>query len=1029
MRNFTSFLKHSYVLWIAACWAFVCQPAYSQLAFPGALGFGAHATGGRTGTVYHVTTLADSGPGSFRDAVSQSNRIVIFDVGGYINLKTAVSVKNNITIAGQSAPGGGIGFRGGEISFASSTNIICRYIRIRPGSETASTDDDALSLYRSTNVIVDHSSIEFAPWNNIDGVSDDWQNHPVNSITIQHSLIANPTGQQFGAHTEAVNGTWSWFYNIFANSHNRNPLAKINTVFINNVLYNCSAGYTTHTSTKFKHDIINNYFIFGPASTGTDNTWYQIDKNQAIYYSGNMKDNNLDGTLNGSTTTPYWYQGTGTILTSPWSPFPDATIYSAATAYRLTTSDAGALPRDQMDSLVINQVKTLGSGTTGTGVGTVGPGGSLYTTQTQTGLPNNGYGAINGGTKSTDTDNDGMPDYWEKTMGSDSDVYDSRTLAADGYTLLEHYLNWLADPHAIAPTDSFTDVDLYQYTSGFNTASPVYAVNNAANGTAILLADGHTVRFTPAFNFTGMGSFAFSVTTADGVYRNTVSVLTVNNQQKQTITFNAMPAAPLGGADFAPGATTNSGLSLNYTSADTTVATIINGKIHIVGLGTTTITASQPGNVSWSPVSASQTLSVTDQTPPIITLVPGPVSLYLGSNGSVSVNAAQLATITDNVTASPKVTLSPSVFACQATGSQNVIITATDDAGNTSTDTATVTVKDTIAPVVITKDITVTLVNGTATITADQVNNGSFDNCGVKTMSVAPASFTCGQYGANTVTLTVVDNSGNTSSKTAIVTVNGVAPDPAIAISRTDNTYTGLPANTIALGYGAQSVTLTASNGTSAAAASSYQWSPATNLNNSAIANPVFTPTAAGTYIFAVTVTNEFGCKASIPVTIVVTDVRCSNKNNKVVVCHKTGSGANSTVELCISPNAVGAHLKSGDMLGSCGAFSAVNTVFATTATPSNDTEVAAVSKLVAYPNPFGKKATVSFSLPVADDHVTVSVYNSFGTKVATLYTGAIRANANNEFIFDGGKLTPGLYFVRLETSTDVQSFRLMMSK
>ena len=129
--------------------------AFAQLpAFPGALGFGAYATGGRTGTVYHVTTLADSGAGSFRDAVSQPNRIVVFDVGGYITLSSAVSVNENITIAGQTAPGGGIGFKGGEISFANRSNIICRYIRIRPGSDTASDTDDCLSLYRAQNVIL-----------------------------------------------------------------------------------------------------------------------------------------------------------------------------------------------------------------------------------------------------------------------------------------------------------------------------------------------------------------------------------------------------------------------------------------------------------------------------------------------------------------------------------------------------------------------------------------------------------------------------------------------------------------------------------------------------------------------------------------------------------------------------------------------------------------------------------------------------------------------------------------------------------
>ena len=145
------------------------------LAFPGAQGFGKNVTGARNGTVYHVTNLNDAGAGSFRDAVSAANRFVVFDVGGYIQLVTAVSVKSNITIAGQTAPGGGIGFRGGEISFANSSNIIFRYIRIRPGSETADDTDDALSLYKARNVIIDHSSFEFAPWNNIGAVSDDWQ--------------------------------------------------------------------------------------------------------------------------------------------------------------------------------------------------------------------------------------------------------------------------------------------------------------------------------------------------------------------------------------------------------------------------------------------------------------------------------------------------------------------------------------------------------------------------------------------------------------------------------------------------------------------------------------------------------------------------------------------------------------------------------------------------------------------------------------------------------------------------------------
>ena len=484
-------------------------------------------TGGRAGAVYHVTNLNDSGAGSFRDAVSASNRIIVFDVGGYIQLATAVSAKSNLTIAGQTAPGGGIGFRGGEISFASQSNIIMRHVRIRPGSETASTDDDALSLYRAHDVIVDHSSMEFAPWNDIDGVSDDWQNYPVTNITFQDSLIADPTGQQFGAHTESVSSNWSWYRNIFANSHNRNPLAKVNTVFVNNVLYNYSAGYTTHTSTSFKHDILNNYFIFGPASTGTDNTWFQVDMNQSIYYAGNLKDTNLNGALDGATTTPYWYQGTGTVLTSPWSTETTATpALGTASAARVAISEAGTLPRDPIDALIISQVMTLGKGTTGSGANTVGPGSALYTSQAETGLPNNGYGSIAGGTRPTDTDNDGMPDVWESANGSNVNANDAMTKAADGYVLVEHYINWLAGPHAQTTAGASVSFDLASCAAGFSNVSPTYAVSGAQNGTVTLAADKHTAQFQPTAGFHGMGSFAFTVTGSDGTaYASQVSVL------------------------------------------------------------------------------------------------------------------------------------------------------------------------------------------------------------------------------------------------------------------------------------------------------------------------------------------------------------------------------------------------------------------------------------------------------------------------------------------------------------------------
>src|SRR4051794_16483664 len=97
-------------------------------AFPGAEGFGAAVTGGRGGAVYHVINLNDSGQGSFRDAVSQPNRTVVFDVGGVIRMASNISVSNNITIAGQTAPGEGICLYGNQVTFSNRDNIIVRYL-------------------------------------------------------------------------------------------------------------------------------------------------------------------------------------------------------------------------------------------------------------------------------------------------------------------------------------------------------------------------------------------------------------------------------------------------------------------------------------------------------------------------------------------------------------------------------------------------------------------------------------------------------------------------------------------------------------------------------------------------------------------------------------------------------------------------------------------------------------------------------------------------------------------------------------
>ena len=285
----------------------------------------------------------------------------------------------------------------------------------------------------------------------------------------------------------------------------------INTVFINNLEYNNSAGYTTHTSTRFKHDIVNNYFIAGPAS-GSNFPWYQIDKNQSIYYSGNLYDSDKNGALNGSTTTPYWYQGVGTVLTAPWSSWTTVIPTMAADlAYRYDVSASGAFPRDDVDSLIMSQVQSLGAS---------GPGGGLYTSQTATGLSNNGYGSISGGTTPADSDGDGMPDYWELANGSNPNIANPLTNTLTGYTLLENYLNFLAAPHAVTRTNTAVDVNLSQFVSGF-AATATFSVANATNGTVSIL-NSTNAHFIPTANFSGLGGFTFTVT--EGTYSLAVSV-------------------------------------------------------------------------------------------------------------------------------------------------------------------------------------------------------------------------------------------------------------------------------------------------------------------------------------------------------------------------------------------------------------------------------------------------------------------------------------------------------------------------
>jgi hypothetical protein len=382
-------------------------------------------------------------------------------------------------------------------------------------------------------------------------------------------------------------------------------------------------------------------------------------------------------------------------------------------------------------------------------------------------------------------------------------------------------------------------------------------------------------------------------------------------------------------------------------------------------------------------------------------------------------------------------------------GNYSVIVT---DANN-CTESLTVTVQttpDVTVPTVITKNISVDLANGAASITASDINNGSFDNCSIASMTIDKSSFNCSSIGNQIVTLTVTDPSGNVSTGTATVTIVGELTTSSIASVPTSGTFTGGVSTNLFLGYGAQSTTLQVSNIVSGGngvdpRTYTYAWTGA-GLSSTNSAVPVFTPTIAGNYTFSVIVTNKYGCTTSATISICVKDIREVDKKGKftgkVFICHAPPGNPSNNNTLSISVNAVASHLSqhSDDRLGSCSdapCTAPSNMMMSTNSTGgsvSAPTKVAATefnlnsTEMVAYPNPFTQQTTVRFTLPYQEDHATLDIYDLKGVKIQTLFNGNANAQTTYEVQFNGQNLSAGTYFFRLITAKEVKSFKVVMN-
>lgn len=442
-RSFYLILASFFALAIPASAAF--PPA-----FPGAEGFGACSTGGRGGKVHVVTNLNDSGPGSLRAAVeAKGPRTVVFEVSGTIALKSALTVSNpRITIAGQTAPGGGICLRDHGMVVAAD-HVVIRHLRVRPG-DNAANEPDGMNLSAGRNVIVDHCS---SSWSVDEALSCSSYEGKLDSVTVQWCFIAESLHNS--VHWKGPHGMgslniggkgvkWSYHHNLYALNNDRNPTAgnyqsydadpDVVTFDIrNNVIYDWGhspAGHAAGHLGKIEMNLVNNYYKIGRDTTGGRYIFGATVVESREYVAGNC----MDGMYPEDPWSLILFSGTFTEaqkvafrLSAPVAVAP-VTTDDAVTAYaRVLTFGGATLPkRDAVDARIVNHVIN------GTG--------RIIDDEAEVG----GWPELSSAPPPDDSDRDGMPDYYEipnKLNPRDPSDANGTNLSTEGYTNLEVYLN------------------------------------------------------------------------------------------------------------------------------------------------------------------------------------------------------------------------------------------------------------------------------------------------------------------------------------------------------------------------------------------------------------------------------------------------------------------------------------------------------------------------------------------------------------------------------------------------------------
>lgn len=468
-------------------------------AFPGAEGGGAFTPGGRGGKIYVVTSLADSGPGTLREACEAGGaRTIVFNVAGIINLKTPISLRAPyVTIAGQTAPGDGICVAGESFKI-DTHDVIIRHMRFRRGNTDVTRRDDALGGSPMGNVIIDHCSVSWGLDENVSlyrnmfkaNENSERQKLPASNITIQNTIAAEGLDTYNHAFGSTIGGLNSTFLrNLWANNVGRNPSVGMygDFTFVNNVLFNWWNRSVDGGDYRSMFNIINNYYKPGPVTPEGD-IRHRIIKPEAgwlkpksfgrAYVAGNF----IEG--NAQVTEDNWNGGVqiGGLSSEEKEehfayikqeePFDVAsyTLLPAEEAYEFVLENAGAIlpQRDPVDKRIVNQVRT----------GEINyPDGLEVTTGSdfiRRRLPADSYKKgiimdieqVGGypeykGKAYQDSDKDGISDAWERKYGLDAnDPSDAlKDLNGDGYTNIEKYINGIDPSIRIDWTNSENNED------------------------------------------------------------------------------------------------------------------------------------------------------------------------------------------------------------------------------------------------------------------------------------------------------------------------------------------------------------------------------------------------------------------------------------------------------------------------------------------------------------------------------------------------------------------------------------------